>query len=104
MTRYQLVWDDTRTGRLRIDGAVSLRPLAWLRLTWGEGHELVRVDVYNDGVQAADRAWLAQTASVKTAMELCDTHLEELRVAQSDAPMPADLGDPWEHHSPVDVG
>jgi hypothetical protein len=103
VTRYQLAWDDTRTGRLRADDDESVRPLAWLRLTWGVGHEVARVDVYGDGARAADRVWLAESTSIRAAVEFCDARREELRARQSGEVMPADLGDPWEHHSPVDV-
>jgi hypothetical protein len=103
VTRYQLAWDDTRTGRLRADEDDSLRPLAWLRVTWGEGHEVARVDVYGDGVQARDRQWLADRKSIREAVEFCDAKSAELRPAQSSEPMPTEPGEPWKHHSVVDV-
>lgn len=102
VTRYQLAWDDTRTGRLRADEGDSLRPLAWLRVTWGDGHEVGRVDVYGDGAQASDRQWLAESTSIREAVEFCDGKSAALRPGQSSEPMPADLGEPWEHHSVVD--
>ncbi len=103
VTRYQLVWDDTRTGRLRATGDDSARPLAWLRLTWAEGHELAGVDVYGDGATAGDRKWLRKNASIQAAVEFCDAHSDELRGLQAEEPMPEALGDAWEHHSELDV-
>jgi hypothetical protein len=50
VTEYQLVWDDTRTGRLRPNHDHS-PTLAWLRLTWPTrdafGQDLERVDIYS---------------------------------------------------------
>lgn len=104
VTRYELVWDDTRTGRVRATGDDSVRPLAWLRITWADSHEVARVDVYGDGALASDRSWLAESTSVRAAVEFCDARAAELRLAQSSAALPAELGEPWEHHSVLDVG
>ncbi|MGA1813694.1 hypothetical protein VH571_15035 [Frondihabitans sp. 4ASC-45] len=103
MTRYQLAWDDSRTGRLWAAEDESLRPMAWLRVTWGEGHKVARVDVYGDGPQASDRQWLAESTFIREAVEFCDAKAAELRPGQSSEPMPAELGEPWDHHSVVDV-
>lgn len=59
MTRFQLAWDDTWTGRARVDGDSSARPLVWFWISWGEGHAVRYVDVYGDG--AACGATVAHT-------------------------------------------
>lgn len=103
MTRYQLAWDDTRTGRLRADDSESPRPLAWLRVTWGAGHEVVRVDVYGDGATAGDRRWVAEAPTIRAAIVFCDARGDDLRPLRTAEPMSEALGDAWEHHSIVDV-
>lgn len=103
MTQYQLAWDDTRTGRLRLAEDKSLRPLAWLRVTWGQGHEVDRVDVYGDGDRLIDRMWMDKSESIRAAVEFCDAKRVDLRLRQSAVPLPAELGEPWEHHSMIDI-
>lgn len=103
MTRYQLAWDDTRTGRLRPADDESRRPLAWLRVSWGLGHEVARVNVYGDGTQVSDRVWLAGSESIKGAVVFCDANVVSLRLRQSSKSLLAELGDPWEHHSVIDL-
>lgn len=103
VTRYQLAWDDTRTGRVRSAEDDCARPFAWLRLTWAEGHELACVDVYGDGASAGDRKWLKKSPSIRSAVEFCHAHSDELTRMRSVEPMPEELGDAWEHHSELDV-
>ncbi|GAA4687215.1 hypothetical protein [Frondihabitans cladoniiphilus] len=103
MTSYQLAWDDTRTGRLRPDDDESLRPLAWLRVTWGAGHEVDRVDIYGDGARVVDRVWMAEKKSVRAAVEFCHARMLDLRPRQSAVPLLTELGEPWEHHSIVEL-
>jgi hypothetical protein len=83
VTGYQLVWDDTRTGRLRPNHDHS-PTLAWLRLTWpmgvGFGQDLERVDIYTHHPEVTGRAWVAAAVSIAAAV-------------------PDALGaSPWEHH------
>ena len=79
MTRFQLAWDDTRTGRARIEDDESARPLVWVRITWGDGHEVHYVDVYGDGVTPGERRWLMRRPSVLDALMFAAVERARLR-------------------------
>jgi hypothetical protein len=105
MTRFQLAWDDTQTGRARIEDDDSVRPLVWVRITWGDGHDVLHVDVYGDGVTPGERRWLVRRLSVLDALAFAAEGRNRLRTMQGPAALPADdLGEAWVHHSVVDVG
>ena len=104
MTRFQLAWDDTRTGRARIEDDESARPLVWVRITWGDGHDVLHVDVYGDGTSPGERQWVVRRPSVLDALTFAAEKRDRLRALQGPASLPADeLGAPWVHHSVVEV-
>jgi len=79
MARYLLVWEDTRTARIRREDSDSSAPLAWFRVTWtvAEGnamyeHAIDRVDVYAHAPAVSERIWLQERADIRTAINLCD--------------------------------
>ena len=107
MTEYQLVWDDTRTGRLRPNHDRS-PTLAWLRLTWATGDAfgqgLERVDIYSHHPEVTGRVWVAAAVSIAASVTYCHTHLEQLQDRVTNPDLPAELGDsPWEHRRIVTV-
>lgn len=79
MARYLLVWEDTRTARIRCEDSDSIAPLAWFRVTWtaAEGnamyeHAIDRVDVYAHAPVVKGRTWLRERADIREAVDFCD--------------------------------
>ena len=104
MTRFQLAWDDTRTGRARIEDDESVRPLVWVRITWGDGHEMLHLDVSGDGVTPGKRRWLVHRPSVLDALMFAAAERDRLRALQGVGEPPADeLGEACTHHSVLSV-
>ena len=104
MTRFQLAWDDARTGRARIEDDESVRPLVWVRITWGDGHEVLHVDVYGDGMTPGERRWLVRRPTVLDALTFAAAERDRLRALRGAGEPPADeLGETWTHDSVVSV-
>jgi hypothetical protein len=83
MSRYLLVWEDTRTARIRREESASSAPIAWFRVTWVAAagneiyeHAVERVDVYAHAPAVRDRAWLRQLAEIRDAVAFCDQLLD----------------------------
>lgn len=78
MPRYLLVWEDTRTARIRREESTSSAPLAWFRVTWvvAEGnaiyeHAVDHVDVYAHAAHIGGRAWLHRAPEIRDAVGFC---------------------------------
>jgi hypothetical protein len=79
VARYLLVWEDTRTARIRREESDSSAPLAWFRVTWtaAEGnamyeHAIDRVDVYAHAPTVSGRTWLRERADIREAIDFYD--------------------------------
>lgn len=72
MPRYRLVFEGTDTARIKLADTVSDEPVAWFRVTWGAGHEVVVVNVYSHAARIGDRAWLGACDSIAAAVRFCD--------------------------------
>ncbi|ROS47935.1 hypothetical protein [Frigoribacterium sp. PhB24] len=104
MTRFQLAWNDNRTGRARIEDDDSARPLVWVRITRSDGHDVLHVNVYGDGVTPGERRWLVRRPSVLDALMFAAAERNWLRALRGPGEPPADeLGETWTHHSVVGV-
>lgn len=98
MTGYQLVWDDSRTARIRRGDAGDFRPLAWLRVSYaGSGHEVGRVDVYTHAVQLRGRLWRGSADSIAGAIAFCEAHETGLAAAAAGEAFPDGLVRPPVH-------
>jgi len=102
MTRFQLAWDDTRTGQARFEHDESVRPLVWVRITRDDAHDVQHVGVY--GVTPKEERWLVRRPSVLNALTFAASERNRLRALQGPGELPADeLGQAWTHHSVVSV-
>jgi len=107
VTSYQTVWDDTVTGRVRSVDDPSPRPLAWFRITWSPtGHDILRLDIYGDGVLPGDRPWLNHTQSIQAAVEFVHQRRDALAMGRTQGALPdtvEEADDPWENASVVEA-
>lgn len=67
-----MIWEDTRTARVRDVDAVATLPLAWLRVAWTPSHEVVSIDLFGHAPAIGDRPWIARFSSFGAALRLCD--------------------------------
>jgi hypothetical protein len=99
VARYLLVWEDTRTARVRREESNSSAPLAWFRVTWAvaEGnaiyeHAIDRVDVYAHAAIIGARTWLQKRANIPDAIDFCDQLVDGDLAQGESAP-------DWDRHS-----
>jgi len=67
-----MIWEDTRTARVRDVDAVATLPLAWLRVEWTASHEVVSIDLFGHAPAIGDRPWIARFSSFGAALARCD--------------------------------
>jgi len=106
MSSYELVWDDSRTARLRQVEATSLLPVAWLRVDYsGVGHVVRRVEIYTHATAVVDRLWRGSAETVPNAVAFCDRYVEDLAAIAAGHLLPASVGraprDPWTYATVV---
>lgn len=80
-----MVWEDTRTARVRDVDAVATLPVAWLRVEWTQSHEVVSIDVFGHAPAIRDRQWIERFSSFSAALRRCD-----------ELPRPTDGGEEWD--------